>query len=112
MIEGHGTGTQLGDRTELHSLAATYGTGGRRVRARCWVRSNPTSATPRPPPARSGLAKVLLAAEHAAVPPTLHVDEPSHEIDWEKAGFTASRQADTMAGGGGPADGPRCRRSG
>ena len=25
MIEGHGTGTRLGDRTELHSLAETYG---------------------------------------------------------------------------------------
>lgn len=25
MIEGHGTGTRLGDRTELRSLAATYG---------------------------------------------------------------------------------------
>lgn len=26
MIEGHGTGTRLGDRTELHSLVQTYGT--------------------------------------------------------------------------------------
>ncbi len=30
---------------------------------------------------------MLLAAEHAAVPATLHVDEPSHEIDWEKTGL-------------------------
>jgi mycobactin polyketide synthetase MbtC len=25
VVEGHGTGTRLGDRTELHSLSATYG---------------------------------------------------------------------------------------
>ncbi len=34
-----------------------------------------------------GLAKVLLSAQHGAIPPTLHVDEPSREIDWESQGL-------------------------
>ena len=34
-----------------------------------------------------GLAKVLVAAEHGAVPPTLHAAEASPEIDWESQGL-------------------------
>ena len=34
-----------------------------------------------------GLAKVLIAAEHGAVPASLHVDEASREIDWEEQGL-------------------------
>ncbi len=34
-----------------------------------------------------GLAKVILAAEHAAIPATLHVDQASREIDWESQGL-------------------------
>lgn len=83
MLEGHGTGTRLGDRTELDSLAATYGAGtpGRGPLLGS-VKSNVghTQAAA----GALGLAKVLLAAEHAAVPATLHVDDPSREIDWEK----------------------------
>ena len=86
MVEGHGTGTRLGDRTELSSLAATYGAGtagqGPLLGS---VKSNVghTQAAA----GALGLAKVLLAAEHAAVPATLHVDERSREIDWESQGL-------------------------
>jgi mycobactin polyketide synthetase MbtC len=34
-----------------------------------------------------GLAKVLVAAEHGAVPATLHAARPSHEIDWDRQGL-------------------------
>ncbi len=34
-----------------------------------------------------GLAKVILAAEHASIPATLHVDEVSREIDWDAQGL-------------------------
>ncbi|WNG85777.1 polyketide synthase [Mycobacterium sp. ITM-2016-00317] len=86
MLEGHGTGTRLGDRTELTALVATYGTGAPgRGPLLGSVKSNlgHTQAAA----GALGLAKVLLAAEHAAVPATLHVDEPSREIDWEKTGL-------------------------
>jgi mycobactin polyketide synthetase MbtC len=33
------------------------------------------------------LAKVLVSAEHAAVPASLHTDEASREIDWDSQGL-------------------------
>ncbi|MBI3215644.1 MAG: polyketide synthase [Mycobacterium sp.] len=93
MIEGHGTGTRLGDRVELHALAATYGTAesghGPLLGS---VKSNIGHA--QAAAGALGLAKVLLAAEHATVPPTLHVDQRSREIDWDGQGL---RLADKMA---------------
>ena len=86
MVEGHGTGTRLGDRTELTSLAATYGAGAPgRGPLLGSVKSNlgHTQAAA----GALGLAKVLLAAHRGAVPATLHVDDRSTEIDWESNGL-------------------------
>ncbi|MDN4520557.1 MULTISPECIES: polyketide synthase [Mycolicibacterium] len=86
MVEGHGTGTRLGDRTELNSLAATYGAGAAgRGPLLGSVKSNVGHS--QAAAGALGLAKVLLAAQHGAVPATLHVDEPSREIDWENTGL-------------------------
>lgn len=84
MIEGHGTGTRVGDPVELRSLISVYGaetaTGsGPRLGS---VKSNigHTQAAA----GALGLTKVLLAAEHQAIPPTLHVSDGWHEgIDWD-----------------------------
>jgi mycobactin polyketide synthetase MbtC len=86
MVEGHGTGTRLGDRTELLALAGSYGTApGGRGPFLGSVKSNVGHA--QAAAGALGLAKVILSAEHAAIPPTLHVDEPSREIDWESQGL-------------------------
>lgn len=86
MIEGHGTGTKLGDRTELQSLVATYGdTEPGRGAVLGSVKSNVGHS--QAAAGALGLAKVLVAAEHAAVPPTLHVDQRSSEIDWDAQGL-------------------------
>lgn len=86
MVEGHATGTRLGDRTELLSLVASYGTAppGRGPLLGS-VKSNIGHA--QAAAGALGLAKVILSAEHAAIPATLHVDEPSHEIAWESQGL-------------------------
>jgi mycobactin polyketide synthetase MbtC len=86
MIEGHGTGTRLGDRTELQSLAQTYGaTEPGRGALLGSVKSNVGHS--QAAAGGLGLAKVLVAAEHAAVPPSLHLDEQSREIDWDSQGL-------------------------
>jgi mycobactin polyketide synthetase MbtC len=86
MVEGHGTGTRLGDRTELQSLAQTYGdTAPGRGALLGSVKSNIGHALAAS--GALGLAKVLVAAEHGAVPPTLHAAQPSQEIDWESQGL-------------------------
>jgi mycobactin polyketide synthetase MbtC len=86
MIEGHGTATRLGDGTELRSLAQTYGAAEPGAGALLGsVKSNVghTQAAA----GGLGLAKVLLAAQHGAVPASLHVDSPSREIDWDAQGL-------------------------
>ncbi|MBE1549022.1 mycobactin polyketide synthetase MbtC [Mycobacterium sp. OAS707] len=86
MVEGHGTGTKLGDRTELHSLAQTYGTTepGRGALLGS-VKSNVGHS--QAAAGALGLAKVLVAAEHGAVPASLHLDERSREINWDSQGL-------------------------
>lgn len=89
MIEGHGTGTRVGDPVELRSLISVYGTdsapgAGPRLGS---VKSNigHTQAAA----GALGLTKVLLAAEHQAIPPTLHVHDGWHEgIDGDGHGIT------------------------
>jgi mycobactin polyketide synthetase MbtC len=86
MIEGHGTGTRLGDRTELRSLAQTYGDTQPGAGALLGsVKSNVGHSLAAS--GALGLAKVLVAAEHCAVPPTLHAAEASPEIDWDSQGL-------------------------
>ncbi|MFV8050845.1 polyketide synthase [Mycobacterium sp. 48b] len=86
MIEGHGTGTRLGDRTELRSLAKTYGVAPPGAGAMLGsVKSNVGHS--QAAAGGLGLAKVILAAEHASIPATLHVDEVSREIDWDAQGL-------------------------
>lgn len=86
VIEGHGTGTRLGDRTELQALVAGFGgaPAGREPLLGS-VKSNIGHA--QAAAGALGLVKVITAAEHGAIPPTLHVDEPSREIDWESSGL-------------------------
>lgn len=91
MLEGHGTGTRLGDRTELRSLAETYGdTEPGRGALLGSVKSNlgHTQAAA----GGLGLAKVLVSAAHGAVPPTLHAAEASPEIDWDGQGLRLARE--------------------
>jgi mycobactin polyketide synthetase MbtC len=86
MVEGHGTGTKLGDRTELQSLAQTYGaTEPGRGALLGSVKSNVGHS--QAAAGALGLAKVLVAAEHGAVPASLHLDDRSREIDWDGQGL-------------------------
>jgi mycobactin polyketide synthetase MbtC len=86
MIEGHGTGTTLGDRTELNSLTQTYGAtlpGNGAVLGS--VKSNIGHS--QAAAGALGLAKVLLSAEHGAIPASLHTEQASDEIDWNAQGL-------------------------
>lgn len=86
MLEGHGTGTKLGDRTELSSLAEVYGD----TAPGCGpvlgsVKSNIGHA--QAASGALGLAKLLVSAQHQAIPPTLHAEQPSGEVDWKSRGL-------------------------
>ncbi|MGH3634231.1 polyketide synthase [Mycobacterium sp.] len=91
MIEGHGTGTRIGDGTELRALSETYGDTEPGAGALLGsVKSNlgHTQAAA----GGLGLAKVLVSAEHGAIPPTLHTDQASREIDWDSQGLRLAQK--------------------
>jgi acyl transferase domain-containing protein/phosphopantetheinyl transferase/acyl carrier protein/predicted hotdog family 3-hydroxylacyl-ACP dehydratase len=104
LIEAHGTGTPVGDVTEIQALTRVFGP--RNGPPRCAVGSVKSMiGHTMPASGAAGVIKAALALHHKILPPTLHCDTPNPKLELERTPFYINTETRPWIHGA--ADAPR-----
>ena len=100
-LEAHGTGTRLGDPTEVNAAAAVYGRGRQSTRPLLMGSVKTNIGHLSAAAGAAGLIKVLLSMRQGLIPRHLNLEHPNPEIDWDRLPVQVTTTATPWPGASG-----------